>query len=382
MATESFLINPPKKMRRVSRRRRRNPIGETLVTIGANPMRRRKRNSENPWFGDPEGHRIAALMRWGKVRRGRVSRHRKRHRKVGRPRIHRVAKRRVARKHVTHRRVIKHTKGRWFRKGGAVAYRRKVARQAFLVSKFGHMLAHPRSKRVWTRKGFVTMRRRKRNTWFGQPRRHRKAAKKGWRRGHRIGSRRIRHYNPRRRYRRNPAVVASNPRRRRRSHRARRHSYRRNPALSLGGFTSQLTNVRGWAPLAITGALSAITGQVVPTMVGLSGNPWSKIGVQLVVAIGGGMAVEKFVDARHGQAWMIVGVSMVGFQLLKEFVLIPYAPQFAVGLGDYMNYDVYNPDNEVSQEVGAFPQAMSAFPNAMSDYPGVGGYPYDGSSGY
>ena len=374
MATENFLINPPK---RIGRRRKRNPIGEMLVTIGANApkgrhMRRRKSNPENPWYGDSSGHRIAALMRWGKIRKGKVSRHRK----------HTKTKRVAHRKH-----VVRHKKGRWAPKH--IRMRRKIAQQAFWTSKYGHMLAHPRSKKVFTKKGLVTMRRRKRNTWFGQPRRHRKAAKKGWRRGHRIGHKTVRHGNPRRRHRRNPevgAVMHNRARHRKRHYNRARHRRHRNPmGLSFGKLTSSFTNVRSWAPLAVTGGLSAITGAVVPTMIGIQ-NPWAKLGAQLVVAIGGGLVVEKFVDARHGQAWMVVGVSMVGYQLLKQFVLIPYAPQFAVGLGDdYMNYYTADDSDEVSQTIGAYPQEVGAFPSAMSAYPGVGeddmvgAYPYDGS---
>jgi len=108
-----------------------------------------------------------------------------------------------------------------------------------------------------------------------------------------------------------------------------------------------------------------------------------KYGVQTAVAIGGGIAVEKVIDKRHGHAWMIVGVAMVGYSLLKEFVIQPYFPQFAVGLG--ASYNDYNVDalEDVSQQVGAFTQ-MGAFPTSMNDYPGVGGdqvgaYPYDGA---
>lgn len=362
MARENFLINPP---RRIGRRSRRNPVGEMLVTVGANPMRfRRRKNPDNPWYGHSEGHRIAALMRWGKIRKGSVKRVLRKRRRGAVLKTRKYTARKVVRKHV---------KGRWA--PAHIRRQKKEELHRFWATKYGYMLAHPKSRKVYTRKGFVTMRRRKRNSWFGQPRRHRKAAKKGWRRGHKVGRRRIRH--------RNPATVAANPRRHRKYRsRVRHRSYHRNPALTFGGFTGQLTNVRDWAPLAVTGAFSAIAGQMIPNMVGLSANPWSKIGVQLVTAIGGGMVVDKFVGPRHGQAWMIVGVSLVGFQLLKEFVLIPYAPQLVVGLGDYQGYDVYNPEREVSQQVGAFPQAMSAFPSAMSDYPGVGGYPYDGSSGY
>jgi hypothetical protein len=151
----------------------------------------------------------------------------------------------------------------------------------------------------------------------------------------------------------------------------------------LGRFTGGVMNVREWAPLAVTGGLAAITGAVVPGMLGVS-NPWAKYGVQTALAIGGGLVVEQVVDKRHGQAWMIVGVAMVGYQLLKEFVLQPYFPQFAVGLGayDYPSYyptSAYENVENVSQQVGAFPGQMSAFPSAMSDYPGVGAYPYDGA---
>lgn len=381
MATENFLINPPKRIGR----RRKNPIGEMLVTIGANPkrgrlMRRRKSNPENPWYGDSAGHRIAALMRWGKIKRGKITRHRKR-------RVKSVARRVV---HHRSKRVV-HRK----RKRSSVHYQTKRKRLAALYQRrmhgyteFGHMLAHPRSKKHYVPgKGLVTMRRRKRNTWFGQPRRHRKAAKKGWRRGHKIGRKTVRHGNPRRRHRKNPEVGAVlHNRARHRSRHYNRARHRRNPmGLSFGKLTSSFTNVRSWAPLAVTGGLSAITGAVVPTMIGIQ-NPWAKLGAQLVVAIGGGLVVEKFVDARHGQAWMVVGVSMVGYQLLKQFVLIPYAPAFAVGLGDdYMNYYTADDSNEVSQTIGAYPQEVGAFPSAMSGYPGVGAddmvgaYPYDGS---
>jgi hypothetical protein len=145
-------------------------------------------------------------------------------------------------------------------------------------------------------------------------------------------------------------------------------------------------NVREWAPLAVTGGLSAITGAVAPSMLGVD-NPWARLGVQTALAIGGGIVVERFVGHKHGQAWMIVGVAMVGYQLLKQFVLMPYFPQFAVGLGGYQDYypvGVYDNRDDVSQQIGAFPNAMNAFPS-MSAYPGVGddnvgAYPYDGAA--
>ena len=369
MATEPFLINPPKRLRRKSskavggkRRRRKNPMGETLVTIGGNPM------ESNPWYGDSKGHRIAALMRWGKLPRGKVNRYRKRSKVVKR------VVRKVARK------MVRRKKGRWAPKH--IRIRRKIEQQAFWTSKYGHMLAHPRSKKVYTRKGFVVMatkreRSRKRNTWFGQPRRHRKAAKKGWWRGHMLS------VGTRRRRVRHNAPTAFNSK-------ARRHSVRRrrNPAImaEFGKFSSSVMNFREWAPLAFTGGVSAITGAVTPSMLGVF-NPWAKLGVQTAVAIGGSIVVERFIGYKHGQAWMIAGLSMVGYQILKQFVLQPYLPQFAVGLGneyqDYYPVSAYDNADNVSQQVGAFPNQMSAFPS-MSGYPGVGdsdvgAYPYDGA---
>lgn len=372
MTTENFLINPPKKLR--YRRRKRNPIGETLVTIGANrPMRRiRRKNPENPWYGDSGGHRIAALMRWGKVRRGKI----KRHRKVGRPRVRRVKVQSVK------RRVVRRKAGRRWAPV-AVRQQRKLAQHAFWADKYGEMLAHPR-RRVYKYKTrgvkyyMKRLRRRKANTWFGQPKRHRKAAKKGWRRGHMLLAgtrrRRVRHANP--------MVASTNPRRRRKSvkYSSRR---RRNPAMmaEFGKFTSGIMNVREWGPLAVTGGLSAMTGAVVPGMIGVV-DPWMKLGVQTAVAIGGGIVVERVVDKRHGQAWMIVGVAMVGYQLLKQFVIQPYFPQFAVGLGEYQSYyptSAYEDQMNVSQQVGAFPTAMSAYPGVGAFENEVGAYPYDGA---
>lgn len=340
---------------------------------------RRRMNPENPWYGDPGGHRIAALMRWGRIKRGKVSRYRRR----GRPRV-------SYRKAIVKRRYVRHRKrmgGRRLRLPtfsayaiGAGKHRRRVGLASVFGEgrpggrAFGH---NPFIGRSFT----MARRRRKRNTWFGQPRRHRKAALKGWRRGHKIGRRRVRHY--RRNYFTN-APAQANPRHsRRRSYRkSARRRYRRNPAgINLGRLTGGLTNVQSWGPLAVTGGLSAITGAVVPQMVGVV-NPWAKLGTQLVTAIAGGMLVERAVDKRHGEAWMIVGVAMVGYQLLKQFVLVPYFPQFAVGLGAYQSYypvSSYENEYNVSQQVGAYPTEISAYPGVGAEQEEVGAYPYDGT---
>lgn len=388
MATESFLINPPKRLRRkVKSRRRINPIGETLVTIGANPMRRMKRNPDNPWYGDPGGHRIAALMRWGKIPRGRIIR---RLRKRGRPRvIHRAKHRKV--KYMAKRRSVDRR---------TIGYKQSRKKQYSQLKGFLALTSPGPSRRFryvsgegWAtarRRKNMAKRRRKSNTWFGQPRRHRKAAKKGWRRGHLVPfthSRRSRRRTIRHNFFTNPMVGAvANPRRRRRhtvKHRRSHRGRRQNPAMmaEFGKFTSGIMNVREWGPLAVTGGLSAITGAIAPGMLGVS-NPWMKLGVQTAVAIGGGIVVERVVDKRHGQAWMIVGVAMVGYQLLKEFVFMPYFPQFAVGLGGYNDYypdSSYANQNEVSQQVGAFPSAMGGYPGVGAFENEVGAYPYDGS---
>lgn len=352
-----------------------------------------RKNPENPWYGDPNGHRIAALMRWGKLPKGRVRRYRKR----GRPSVSRLVPVRRKRRYVVKkRRTVKHRRTGFGsrvglmrmhteRASGRVRSRVRFPHLAFASGRpggreFGH---NPFLGRLSMAK---RRRSRKRNTWFGQPRRHKKAARLGWKRGH-VGVRRRKRSASRRR--RNPEM--GNPfrmsvRRRRRSagRTYRRVSRRRrNPAFGgamIGKFTGGVMDIRGWGPLAVTGAFSAITGSVVPAMIGVV-NPWAKLGVQTAIAIGGGIVVEQTIDKRHGQAWMIVGVAMVGYQLLKQFVLIPYLPQFAVGLGQYEEYSDYNPD-QVSQQVGAFTDSVSAFPS-MSAYPGVGeevgSYPYDGS---
>ena len=381
MATENFLINPPKRLGR-RRKRRSNPIGETLVTIGANPSRRNpmRKNPENPWYGNSAGHRRAALIRWGKrPRKARRVKHRVKHRKV----LYMARRQRT---------IDRRT----------VAYKQSRKKQYSQLKGFLSLTAPGPSRRFryvsgegWAtarRRKNMAKRRRKSNTWFGQPRRHRKAAKKGWRRGHLVPfthSRRSRRRTIRHNFFTNPMVGAvANPRHRRRRHtvkhrRSHRGRRRQNPAImaEFGKFTSGIMNVREWGPLAVTGGLSAITGAIAPGMLGVS-NPWMKLGVQTAVAIGGGIVVERVVDKRHGQAWMIVGVAMVGYQLLKEFVFMPYFPQFAVGLGGYNDYyptsECDNRDN-VSQQIGAFPSAMGGYPGVGAFENEVGAYPYDGS---
>ncbi|MEM0272936.1 MAG: hypothetical protein QW514_10385 [Thermoprotei archaeon] len=156
-----------------------------------------------------------------------------------------------------------------------------------------------------------------------------------------------------------------------------RRSYRRNP-VAIGQVFRDIANIGDWAPLAITGGLSAVTGAVVPGMVGIV-NPWGRLGVQLVTAVGGGMLVGNIAGSRHGNAWTIVGVSMVGYQLLKQFVLAPYFPQLAVGLGEYESY--YSAEQPYAQVGSGTGYGIDAFPNEVSAFPDeVSAYPYDGSA--
>lgn len=198
------------------------------------------------------------------------------------------------------------------------------------------------------------------NAWYGQPRRHRRAALKGWRR------RRRRHDNPRRRY----------------------HRRYRNPAISVGGIFRDITDVSNWLPLAVSGGIGVTVTAVLPNMLagGLIVQPmygqFVKYGIQLVSAFGGGALVSNFVGKRHGDAWMVTSISYVGYQLLRDWVFKPFLPQFAVGLGEYEQY--YSANEPYQTVSGGTGYGVHAFPEAqVSAYPEeVSAYPYDGRYGY
>ena len=157
--------------------------------------------------------------------------------------------------------------------------------------------------------------------------------------------------------------------------------HHRNPvdANSLKG----AMNVGHWAPLAITGGLSAVAAGVAPGMLGLTG-PWTQLGARLVVAFGGGVAVTKFVGKEHGSVWAVVGLALIAYDLLKRYVLSSFFPQLGLsGVGAYA-YPSYSIQDE--SQVAAFPQAqgMSAYPdNGVAAFPlgGADSYPYDGRYG-
>lgn len=288
-------------------------------------------SDDNPWYGEPGAHRIAALMRWGVIPRGPIKRRRKR----------------------------KGVRGR----RGVLASLRK------------YMKNEPRRR--------IFMARRRKyddNAWYGEPGRHRVVALMGWRK-------RRRKYddNPRVRYRaRRRRKYYDNPRYRR--YRVRR--YRKNPAADFAGVFQQIMNVGDWLPLAVTGGLSVTTAAVVPNMIAPvmvaqpTTGPLVKYGIQLVTSFGGGVLVENFVNRRHANAWVITGVAYIGYQLLRDWVFKPFMPQLAVGLGEYEQYySAQEPYQQVgasasSYGVSAFPEEVSAFPEEVS------AYPYDGRYGY
>lgn len=348
MATEPFLINPPRRLpmrlrhwstvirpRKRSIRvgkflRRYNPIGETLVTIGANPVRRRY-SSMAMYDDNPR--------KWTKAERE------------------------------AQRKLIMRIKP-WLKRGkrkavGAEAVsvlpRKRRWKKTTIAIPVGIRVGNPRRRR-----------RHYDNAWYGQPRRHSKAAKKGWskRRG-----------------------VLSNPRRRRYHRRydnpRRYHRRYDNPAVTVGGIFRDITDIGNWLPVAISGGIGITTTAILPGMIApnVIAQPtygeFVKYGIQLVSAFGGGALVGNFVGRRHGEAWMVTSIAYVGYQLLRDWVFKPFLPQFAVGLGAYEEY--YSP-HEPYQTVGAgtgygvhaFPEAqMSAFPEAQ-----MSAYPYDGHYGY
>ncbi len=356
MLEEPFLINPPKRLSRSGRlvllRRRpiklkhwsyvpiryRNPLGETLVIVGGNPMPVTRTGLYYPTKGSSEAYAWARRMKEARERRKRlsISTTRRRRKSMDNPLKYVGVLKGMGRGHYHYKLV-----GTKIRSGKHKGERRKN---------------NPvRKYRVES------------NAWYGQSKRHRIAALKGWKK-----RRRTRRYDNPRMYRRY-----------------------RNPQVTIAGTFQQIMNIGTWFPLAITGGLSVTTAAVLPQMIApvmitqpMTG-PLVKYGIQLVSTFVGGGLVSNFVDNRHGDTWMITGVAYVGYQLLRDWVFKPFMPQFAVGLGDY---EQYYSASEPFQQVGgtatgygvsAFPEEVSAFPEEASAFPEeVSAYPYDGRYGY
>ena len=162
--------------------------------------------------------------------------------------------------------------------------------------------------------------------------------------------------------------------------RAARKGHRRNPVTTgIGG----LMKVGDWAPLAVTGGLSMATVGVVPNivlpMVGIV-NPFARWFTQLATAFVGGQVVGRFAGKQHGTIFLITGTSLVGYDLLKTYLLRNLFPTLPLaGPDDYYGADNpygYAPGQDLTYgDMSAFP-ALSAFTqeNAMA------GSPYDSAS--
>ncbi len=192
-----------------------------------------------------------------------------------------------------------------------------------------------------------------------------------------VGSLHRSSYHKHKRRRRNPVgetliTVGGNP----------MHYFHRRKNPVTTGLKGAL-NVKSWAPLALVGGASAIAAGIVPPMIPFVNTlgPWGQLGARLGVAFLGGMAVNKFFNQEYAKVWTVVGVSLVAYDLLKQYVL-PMVPGVAVaGLG--YQYDGYNEGSD--SQVNAFPNAMSAYPDAggVQAFPlgEIGSYPYDGQYG-
>lgn len=317
MATEPFLINPPRKRvlprtlqakkqsrkfidgksraRKVQSKRSRftpNPLGEAIMIVGTNPISRRTSMLENAWFGHPVEHRRAAVKGWRRRKRSAAP----------------------ARK------------------------RRSVKRRA--------VSAAPKRRRAVSRRSTAgTTRRRRRSTRRSSPVLYTGAT---------------------------PFRYANNPRRRRRSRRLssnpRRRSsrrMRRNPAsLGLGGMVGSFKRA---LPLAVTGGAAIIATNLAPSFaaryVGYSNV--AKYGVQVATAVVGGIGVSKFVGREHGTVWTVSGLAVIVADLAQKYLLGRFMPSVA-GFGEYqMGPSVYG--------VNAFPEAMDAYPEeAVQGFGGFG----------
>lgn len=190
--------------------------------------------------------------------------------------------------------------------------------------------------------------RKRRNAWFDNTAGHRTAALKGWRK--RRGGRRKLAANPRRR--RAVARYRDNPRRARvrrySSNRIRR--YRRNPAAvaTMGGISLNRP-MSLLMPIGI-GLAARIATQRAPIFLGMVA-PLPRYGVQVAVAVGGGILLNRFVGKTNAMVWTIVSGVTILESILNEFVFRAVAVS----------------------GIGAFPESLSGVgyeePETMDAYP-------------
>lgn len=96
------------------------------------------------------------------------------------------------------------------------------------------------------------------------------------------------------------------------------------PTLAVGGLSAALT----------IGA-PGLVARFIPTM---AGSPIVNWGSRVVVAVGGGWVVGKFVGKQYGTIWTVVGIATIGGMLVADYLLKPMGLLGAYPLGDEYEY--------------------------------------------
>lgn len=276
--------------------------------------------------------------------------------------------------------ITKHRRRRKLYGAAAEARARKIGRNPRKAKrhrghrKVGGMMA------AW-KKYYLSHQKRRRHGGMKPKRARRKSlrASQGLRRGrHRVkGTLTINrpryHMYDRDMYGKNPLVtLGANPRRRRR--------YYRNPmsgSLSLAGI-----DFKRLMPLALTSAGAVMAPGLVVGLLNKYGplpidTPVKAYGVQAAVAVGGMMALNKWVGKEYGMIWIVTSAAVVLNSLVQDYVFgfvlgTGARPVAAPATGD-VGYEY--PTNP-TVEIGAYPgDFVGAYPNELQ---GVGAYPYDG----
>ena len=261
MALEAFLINPPRGMKQV--RRRRNVEAGFYDEFGFHPIR--SSHDYDPGRageGKRVSHRTKPRTRRAKVIGGKVA-----------PWVKKAG---------WEKRVPNHSKS---------SRRRTRGRGNPLGEEV--IILNPRGKRV----------KRRRRTRLGNPKR--RVYKR----------RRVRAANPVRKrvYKRRRVRAANSVRRR---HNPRQFRRRRNPAIetALGYGFGDL------AKLAIVGAAASIATTAIPRALGLT-DEYKKYLGQAGVAIGGGLIVSQLVKKEYGGIWAVAGLAVIVADVMRQYVL-------------------------------------------------------------
>lgn len=261
MALEAFLVNPPRGMKRVRRRRRNIEAGFYDGTGQFHPIR-------SSW--DYDTGRVGEGKRASRAKKPKRKKDTLKRGIMGRPTPW-LKRKPLKRKSTSRRR----SRGRGNPLGEEV------------------IILNPRGKRV----------RRRRRVRAINPRRRRRVSLS----------------NPKRRVYRRRRIRAHNPRhvyRRRRSNPIRRHRRRRNPAIeaALGYGFGDL------AKLAMVGAMASIATTAIPRALGLTDETKKYLG-QAATAIGGGLIVSQLVKREFGGIWAVAGLAVIVADVMRQYVL-------------------------------------------------------------